>query len=308
MVDVSIIILSYNHFDMLNNTIDSIFCKVKNTNYETIIIEGDVLQFLPIDPRLRIYKNDKNIGWPSAINQGLSYAYGNYICIIDNDVLLLDDVISYFMKISIANNDNVILAPKVFNGDNTIQTSVEDFPSITNQLGVAFFLNVLFPSSGIFNPWHTVHHKAEEIQPVDMVIGACMFFHKSVAIRRNGFESRYFFYFSDTDFCLTHKRNMGKVLYCPLVKVIHYGSVASKGTKYSGNHHFAKDTVTFYKKNYKESKAFMLIAINIMASVNRFLVWGTAGVVTFRKSMLIKAYYLLIRGMIVARNIIITDR
>jgi GT2 family glycosyltransferase len=312
MVDVSIIILSYNHFDMLNNTLESIFCRVKHNSYEVIIIdnastEGDVLQSLPIDPRLRVYKNEKNIGWPSAINQGLSYAWGNYICIIDNDVLLLDDVISYFMEVSQANNDNVILAPKVLNSDNTIQTSVEDFPSINNQLGVAFFLNTLFPESGIFNPFHTVHHKIEDIKLVDMVIGACMFFHKSVAGKCNGFESRYFFYFSDTDFCLTHKRNMGKVLYCPSVSVIHYGSVASKGTKYNGNHYFAKDTVTFYKNNYQGWKAFILIAVNIIASVNRFLIWGIAGLFTLRKSLLVKAYYLLVRGMIVARNTIISN-
>jgi hypothetical protein len=84
--------------------------------------------------------------------------------------------------------------------------------------------------------------------------------------------------------------------------------VASKGTKYSGNHHFANDTVTFYRKNYKKLKASILIAFNIIASVNRFLVWGMTGIFTFKKSLLTKAYYLLVRGMIVARNVILTGR
>jgi GT2 family glycosyltransferase len=313
MIDVSIIILSYNHFDMLNKTIKGIISKVKLVNYEIIIIDnastdGDINEYLVQNQKIKIFKNVKNIGWPAAINQGLSYAQGKYICIIDNDVLLLDDVLSYFLTLSRSYDDTAIFAPRVVDGDNNLQTSAEDFPTIVNQVGMAFFLSALFPSFKFLNSWHIVHQANGNIIPVDMVIGACMFFPKFIASNINGFESKYFFYYSDTDFCLMHKKNNGKVLYCPAVSVIHYGGVATKGTKLNGNHHFAKDTITFYKKNYPGWKAFIFITLNIISSLNRFIVWGTAGLFTFNKSLLIKAYYLLIRGLIVARNAVISVR
>jgi len=300
MIDVSIIIISYNHFNILNETIESILNNEISDKYEIIVIdndseEGNLHDKILKNSKIKIFQNGKNIGWPSAINQGILLANGKYILIVDNDVLFKNKLIDSFIKISNQYNDEVILAPQLLDSMGNVQHSIKDFTSIYNQFGEAFFLNYLFPKSKHFNKSHENYKIFKKIKSVEMVLGACMFFAKKQASDLLFFNNDYFFYCSDTEFCLRQKQAGMKVLYCSTQQVVHLGSISSSTVKFTMNQYYAKDFILFLRNNYSQIVTTVLAIFFLLSLLNRIFIWAIIGVITFRYKYFLKSYSLLIK-------------
>ncbi len=89
---VSIIIPVFNKYDYTEQCVEAIN-KHTNYNYEILIIDnastdGTYEKLLSHHTSVRIIKNDKNLGFPMAINIGFKEALGEYIIVLNNDVLV----------------------------------------------------------------------------------------------------------------------------------------------------------------------------------------------------------------------------
>lgn len=92
---VSIVLLSYNHADMVKNTIDSIMTRTFYPNYELIIVDNnsdqktkDVLNNYRSFENINLIFNEENYGFAKGNNIGMKEATGDYIILLNNDVLL----------------------------------------------------------------------------------------------------------------------------------------------------------------------------------------------------------------------------
>jgi len=86
---LSIIILAHNCYEHTKECLISI---AKNTiDYEIILVDNGsdpaILQSDIPDERVRIIRNEENLGCPKAFNQGINETKGEYICILNNDVV-----------------------------------------------------------------------------------------------------------------------------------------------------------------------------------------------------------------------------
>lgn len=95
---VSIILPTHNGTGYIKNSVDSILKQTLN-DFEVIIIddgstdstEDIIKEICKNDSRVFYYKNSKNIGLPSTLNNGLSLSKGKYIARIDDDDLWLSE-------------------------------------------------------------------------------------------------------------------------------------------------------------------------------------------------------------------------
>lgn len=309
MIEISFVIISYNHFDLLQRTLQSIVSFTQNVEYEIIIIdnnssEGDISELIKAEQSLQIYKNEKNIGWPSAVNQGISYSKGKFICIVDNDVIFIENLVEHLLDVSNQYNDKAVIAPRLLFENRSRQPSLQDFPTIINQIGLAFGLNVLFPSSGYLNPNHKNHKTSVAPFQIDMAMGACLFFPKTIAMEINYFDKDYFFYSSDTDFCYRHKKNNGIVIYCPSASVIHLGSISSSKLNFTGYRYLSRDNIVFYRKHFKRWKRYIFYHLLIISAINRSILWFILGCVTFKKMYIVKSFNLFMKALFTIQEII----
>jgi glycosyltransferase involved in cell wall biosynthesis len=81
---ISVIMSVYNGGEYLLEAVDSIL-KQTYTDFEFIIINDGGMGFQFTDPRIRIIKNDKNIGLTKSLNKALDIAEGDYIARMDAD-------------------------------------------------------------------------------------------------------------------------------------------------------------------------------------------------------------------------------
>lgn len=89
---ISIIINAYNAEKHLETTIQSIINQTYS-DWELILVDDgskdDTFRIMKrqseLDSRIRVLKNEKNLGIPRSINLGIDNARGNYIAKIDAD-------------------------------------------------------------------------------------------------------------------------------------------------------------------------------------------------------------------------------
>jgi len=87
---ITVFIPAYNREKYIGDAIESILAQTF-TNYEILLIDDgstdgtvDIMRSYT-DPRLRIIRNEKNLGIPKTRNKGIEHARGEYIAMLDSD-------------------------------------------------------------------------------------------------------------------------------------------------------------------------------------------------------------------------------
>lgn len=106
---VSIIMPSYNTGEQIRNSINSVL-KQSYRDWELIIIDdcsldetGRIVKSFH-DPRIRYYKNNKNMGAALSRNRGLRLAEGKWIAFLDSDDMWLENKLSDQLEFTVRNN------------------------------------------------------------------------------------------------------------------------------------------------------------------------------------------------------------
>lgn len=117
---VSIIIPVYNQIEYTRKCIESIKKNTSNTDYEIIVIdnasEDGTGDFFKKQDVVYIYNNE-NKGVAKAWNQGIKQAKGDYVCIINNDIIVCKNWLSEFIRIYESMKNIGILSPGTKEGE-----------------------------------------------------------------------------------------------------------------------------------------------------------------------------------------------
>ncbi len=219
-VKISIIIVSFNSWNLLKKCLDSI-CLSDSIKKEIIIVDNassDETRDMLKKNYKKNYKfilNDQNIGHPKAVNQGFKAAIGEYILLLDSDTELKKDTIQILIGYLDKNPDVSMISPLTLNSDGTIQMTARNFPSVINGLfGRRSLLTKFFPNN-FFSKKYLLNNNYDLKKPfkVDQISAACMFFRKNLLDEVGYFDEKYQGYWVDTDWCKRiklHKKN----IYC----------------------------------------------------------------------------------------------
>ena len=91
---VTVLMTVYNGKEYLREAIESVLCQTLNYFEFLIIDDASTDNSTEIinsynDSRIKLLKNDKNIGQTASLNIGLSRAHGNYLALLDQDDICL---------------------------------------------------------------------------------------------------------------------------------------------------------------------------------------------------------------------------
>lgn len=214
----SIVVLAYNQLEYTKQCLDSIF-RETHEPFELICIDNgssdgtaEYLQELRLrEPRLRVIRNERNLGFAYACNQGLAAAQGDYVVLLNNDIVVTPSWLTRMMipcevdpKIGIVGprsnyTAGIQLLQGVNYGDNLEKMRV--FAEKWQKENIGF-------------GWE-----------VTRVIGFCMLIKREVIETIGGFDTRFGIgNFEDDDYCLRAMAAGFKVRVANDVFVHHYGS------------------------------------------------------------------------------------
>ena len=223
-IDLSIIIVTHNSEEYIDNCIESITDQ-NFDNFEIIIVDNSsidntadkIQKYLEKNVKVKFLK--KNLGFSSAVNIGIKDAEGDKIFLLNPDTKMKKNSVKSLLN-KLERSDYKIIIPQIINQKNKIFRSVWRFPTLLSSLGELVYLDWLFYKK---NYNDKDHNKPFEVESAS---GAALLFYRKV-IDKLGFFNENFFWCEDIDFCKRLHKNKYKILFYPKSKVIHYGGKSS---------------------------------------------------------------------------------
>jgi len=311
-VEISIIIVAYNRFDLLRNCLSTLNKHTRYVTYEIIVIdnnssEGNIDDVVDDFDEITLIKNKVNKGFGAANNQGLVIAKGKYVLFLNNDTILLENSLKKVYDFAETLNENSIIGCKLLNKDKSLQQSVYDFPSLLNVFTSTFFLYSIFPKSKLFNKYHLMNRGINETTEVEVVTGAFLFGTKIKMQEIGGFDERFFFYNEETDLCYRFKKNGGKIYYFPKTAIVHLKGETTKNKldfKYK-NESIA--TIKYYQKHFMGIKYLAALIYHYTGILIRIPILFLFGLVSLNRHLIIRSYYFITMLWVYPKNLFKQD-
>ncbi len=126
-MDISIVIVTFNSLEPLKICLQSLFASISDDlDFEVIIVDNNsqdgLKQFIQENfPDIQLIKNDENLGYTKAMNQGLKIADGKYLVQLNPDVFVNPGIFQALISWMDDHTDAGICIPKVLNQDGTFQ-------------------------------------------------------------------------------------------------------------------------------------------------------------------------------------------
>lgn len=216
-LDLTIIVVGYRSEKTIGPFLDSIQKNRDKIAKEVIVIDNypadkgaDKAEKHPLKPT--VIRNNENVGFSKAVNQGLRVAKGKYILLINPDTRIVGSALKYLLEF--AGNTPALgaVAPRLLNYDGTIQPSCSKFPTIWNAIKYNFLgCKHCFKK---YNP-------GDQVTKVEVAVMAAFLVPKAIFDEVGGLDERFFLYYEDIEFCRRLYRHNLPVYYLPQAKVQH---------------------------------------------------------------------------------------
>lgn len=293
---VSIIIVSFNNFDLLRNCLESLYNYTVEIPFEVIIVdnnstERDINTILSGFPYITLIKNDSNRGFAAANNQGLQIARGNYVLFLNNDTVFIDNSVKKVYEFVKSFETDVLVGCKLLNEDNSIQSSTYKFPSLKNLFIYNFFIYKLLPSSRTLNKLYFLSGDKVFTDKVDVVIGAFIFVKRESMLRLKGFDERFFFYNEDADLCYRYKKEVGNIYYFAGTSIIHLGGASTKNNLWFKTEYRSVSQIQFFQKHSSGLIFPFCILVHYLGLVIRIPVFFITGLIINDKVLIKRALF-----------------
>ena len=232
MPDISVVIVSYNTKDLLDQCIESIFRYGNDIVREVIVIDnasadGSRDMLMTKWPNVRVISNKENCFYAPACNQGLREATGEYILALNSDAFLTVNALHCLKTFLEKNPDVAAAGPKLLNKDGSIQyPCARREPTFFTDLFYLICIGNItykFPSIDRYVNLYEPEQYYQLRNEAKILSGACILF-RSSALKKIGFlDERLFLLRDDTDWCIRARKKGYKLFYLPDAEVIHVG-------------------------------------------------------------------------------------
>jgi len=288
-LDLSIIIVNYETYDLTKQTIESVIENDHPFEYDIYIVDnaskdGSIEQLQEYfhteseNGLIKFILNDENKGFAYANNIAIKKTSSEYVLLLNSDTLVLENSLEVSMNYMNSNEDVGALGCKVVLPDNTLDKACRrSFPDFNVSFYKMTGLSSLFPKSKRFGRYNLTYLNEDETYEVDCVVGAFMLV-RSKTIKEVGLlDETFFMYGEDIDWCYRIKAANWKVIYFSDAKIVHYkGASNSKKQNKKLTYEFYRAMYIFYNKHYKEGYPWITTAATYVG------IWGICGLKLFK--------------------------
>ena len=275
MIDISIIIISWNAKEYLLRCLNSIKKSKILIKHEIIVLDNasedgsqDIVENL--FPEIKLIKSEINLGFAKANNVAIKESKAPYVCLINSDVEIdagcIDKLYEYIQK----NSSIGILGPKVLNKDGSLQKSFRNAPNIRNSLARALAIDSLQVLLRRNNEEQSIPKK------VDVLTG-CFWLIRREALEQIGLlDESFFIYGEDLDLCKRMWEGGWSVIYYPWVEIIHWGGASSSNAPIDFYIEQQRTNFQYWKKHHSKAQQNLFICIAIIHHIIRIfceIIW-----------------------------------
>jgi N-acetylglucosaminyl-diphospho-decaprenol L-rhamnosyltransferase len=253
MIDLSIVIVSWNVCDLLRRCLHSIFDHLDSTlTLEVIVVDNassddSVSMVREAFPHVRLIVNADNRGFPAANNQGIDVAGGRYVFLLNADTEVVGDALATMVDFADARPDVGVVGPQLLNPDGSVQSSRRRFPTLATAFLESTWLQPHAPRR-VLARYYVLDQLDDATLDVDWVKGAALMARRSAIDRVGVMDEGFFMYSEELDWCRRFRDDGWRVVYLPTAQIVHYEGKSSEQVLPVRHIHFQTSKVRYFCK------------------------------------------------------------
>jgi GT2 family glycosyltransferase len=288
---VSIIIVNYNSGSSLTECVKQAITQAR----ETIVVDNastdnsleELESAFPDDSRLKIVRNNLNLGFSAACNIGAHSATGSLLLFINPDSYLHSVTVEKLASALVSNPDVAIAGGRLLfprggeqgGGRRAVPTPWRSF---VRAFGLSRFAD-RWPK--LFFDFH-LHKQPLPDGPIEVeaISGACCMIKRNLLEQLGFWDDGYFLHCEDLDLCQRARQKNWKILFVPDAPVVHYHGNSTRSYPITCEWHKHKGMIRFYHKFFRRQYPGLLMWLVTIGVWLRFtgvaiyyLGWRVAG-------------------------------
>lgn len=280
---VSFIVVNYNGIENTRELLSTMQLFLKNLCYEVIVVDNgsftNEVELLIIEfPWIITVRSKINLGFSGGNNLGIKASSGQYLLLLNNDTILIDNSICELVNMLENNLTIGAISPKIhfMNPTKTIQyAGFSDFTKITLR-------NKTIGSNELDNGQYDTPTKTASTH------GAAMIIRREVVDKVGLMPEIYFLYYEEFDWCEKMKSFGYELWYQPSTLIIHKDGQSVGQNSYLKCYYITRNRLLFAWRNRVGIEKFLSITYQLSIAIPK----GILQSLYLRRFDLIKASFL----------------
>ena len=277
MIDLSIVIVSYNTKNFLEICIESIKNTSKGFTYEIVVVDnassdGSSEMIKENFKDVLLIANKENLGFSKANNLGVKKTNGRYVLFLNSDTEVYENTLNTMIKFMDKTKEAGAATCKLELPSGKIDdASHRGFPTPWNSFLHFSGISKALGNTKLFGGYNLGYLNLNETHEIDALAGAFMLVRREAGEQVGWWDEDYFFYGEDLDFCFMLKQKGWKIYYVPSVSILHHKgisggikkhskeiSTADEGTRIKSQKERFRAMKLFYKKHYERKYPWII--------------------------------------------------
>lgn len=224
MVTLSIVIVSYNVRDDLENCLRSLAEHPPSASHEIVVVDnassdGSAPMVRARFPEVQMIESTTNAGFARANNIGIRHTEGEFLLLLNSDTIVTAGAIDVLLEKLTHHPEAAAAGPRLVDADGKPELSFGRAMSPLNELRQK--LLVRLHAVGVGPIVRRVDRLTRRAHTPDWVSGACLLVRRADADAVGLLDERFFMYGEDVDFCAALRARGRAVRFEPAAEIVH---------------------------------------------------------------------------------------
>jgi GT2 family glycosyltransferase len=211
-----------------------------------------------IDPRVKVIRNDSNVGFGKACNKGVWSCNSEFILILNPDTRLFSNSIDPVMQFMLKEENKEIgmVGVQIIDDNGNISRNCARFPTPIGSIYRSFGLDRLFPKA--FKTHFMVEWDHKDSRMVDQIMGSFIILRRDLYEKLKGYDDDFFVYYEDLDLAYRGYKLGYKNYYLADAQVYHKGGGTSENIKAARLSYILHSKLIYSKKHFSKFSYFLV--------------------------------------------------
>ncbi|MBE9507190.1 MAG: glycosyltransferase family 2 protein, partial [Chloroflexi bacterium] len=219
MVDLSVVVVSWNVRDLLRQCLNSILNTRGALRVEVVVVDNastdDSVEMVRAEfPSVCLITNTENRGFPVANNQGIAVAQGRYVLLLNSDAEVVGEALATMVAYADTHTDVGVIGPQLLNPDGSVQSSRRRFPTMATAFFESTWLETYAPLR-MLERYYVLDQPDDATLDVDWVKGAALMARREAIKQVGPMDEGFFMYSEELDWCRRFREAGWRVVYLP---------------------------------------------------------------------------------------------
>jgi GT2 family glycosyltransferase len=242
MLQLSIIVVSYNARTDLERCLDAIIAAPPAASHEIIVVDNASADGSATAAGqrsgVRIISNAENVGFARANNIGMRASRGENFLLLNSDTLVPSGAIDRLLAELDRDAAVAVIGPRLVDREGRAELSFGRMIGPLNEYRQKRLAR------------GAVDDMTRQRRYPDWVSGACLLVRRADAEAVGFFDERFFMYTEDVDFCAAIRARGRRVLFTPDVEVVHVRGRSAAAAPDATNAAYRRSQLAFYEKHH----------------------------------------------------------